>query len=195
MAPEWQQTDDGFIVIGPARILMATRSGVTYADALADVINKSTYAAVSPWFDVGHTSTPFEVSSGFSNVEAESQQAGTIDLGVGNWTHTARTTFMEENETVREVVGLAAATENSAGERVQQMVNEDYVTEYRIAALYLNESTQKMEGDLIHKAKWTGSDSTTAWSRGDTKVRPIEWRLFPDEEATDNAVYTHIWEP
>jgi len=192
---EWHRTDDGFIVQGPARVLMALKSGVTYADALSDIINKSTYAAVSPWIDVGHTATPFEVTSGFANVEAESQQAGVIDMGVGNWTHTARTTFMQESEQIREFMGLAAATENASGERVQQMINEDFVNEYRVAALYLDKTTEKIEGDIIHKAKWSGADSTTAWGRGDVKQRPIEWRLFPDEDAPDNSVYTHIWEP
>jgi hypothetical protein len=192
---EWHHYDDEFLIEGPVRILMAVRADTSYADQLSDIISKTTYDPVSPWFDVGHTATPFELSTGFDTVEAESQQAGVIDMGVGNWTHMARTSFMEESETIRTVLGHAAATENADGERAQQMINQDYVTEYRIAALKLNVTSGKIEGELIHKAKWSGSDSTSAWGRGDIKNRPIEWRCFPDEDAPNNAVYTHIWEP
>ena len=195
MMAEWHHTNDDFLLAGPVRVLMAPRATSSYADQLSDIISKTTYDVVSPWFDVGHTSTPFELSTGFATNEFESQQAGVIDQGVGNWTHMARTTLVQESETIRAVVGFAAATENADGERLQAMINQDYVTEYRIAALYLDETTGKIEGDIIHKAKWSGSDSTTSYGRGETKTRAIEWRCFPDEDAGSNAVYSHIWEP
>ena len=193
--PEWHHTDNTLLLAGPVRILMAARADSSYADQLSDIISKTTYDPVSPWFDVGHTSTPFELSDGFDTNEFESQQAGVIDQGVGNWTRMARTTLSQESETIRSVVGFASATENADGERLQAMVNQDYVTPYRIAALYLNELTGKIEGDLIHFAKLSGSDSTSSYGRGETKGRPIEWRCFPDEDAGSNAVYHHIWEP
>jgi len=192
---EWHHTDDDFIRQAPVRILMAERSATTYADAIGDIISKTTYDPVSPWFDVGHTNADLELSTGFATIDAESQQAGIIDLGVGTWTHTLRTSFMEESETIREVMGFGTATENAAGERLQAMINQDFVTEYRIAALRLDEETGKIEGDLIHKAKWSGADATTAWGRGTLKVRPVEWSCFPDEDAPDNAVYHYIWDP
>jgi len=191
---EWHQTDDSTVIMGPARVLLAEHSESSYADSIDDIINFATYAAISPWVDIGHTTGPFEITSGFSVADIESQQFGVVTQGNAQWAHMARTTLAEEREGIRTFMSMGLATENASGERVQNQVSEDFVTLYRIAALYLDNTTERVEGDIIHKAKWSGADSLTAWARGGQKIRPVEWTLFPDDDIPNNPVYNHLKE-
>jgi hypothetical protein len=185
------------VVGGPARILVAQRSATTYPELISDVLNLSTYQPVSPWVDLGHSSTPFAASDGFDTTEWVSQQGGIINTQIGNWNRTIAVTLMESrNNDVMDVVHEAdGRVTNTDGDEIVYFWDKAEVTEWRVAALNLQ--TSKTAGsniimDVFPNAKRSGSDSETAWDRDNAQTHSVELRPFPDPGVPFDANWYRI---
>ena len=96
---------DNNVVGGPARVLASKKSLTTYPTEISDVLNLETYEAQTNWFDVGHTTEPFNITDGFEVTDWESQQTGIINQQVGNWNRSISITVMEsKNNDVMDMV-------------------------------------------------------------------------------------------
>jgi len=194
----WNQgTEEANIVGGPARILVAARATQAYPELISDVINLSTYAAQSGWTDLGHSSTPFAQTSGFDTTEWESQQAGIINIQVGNWNRTITVSLMESrNDKVMEVVHEAGGqTANADGDDVKYMWDKSDITEWRVVAINLEEAGTAGSNiimDVFPFCKRSGADAETAWDRGNPQVHSLELRPFPDSGVPNQANWYRI---
>jgi len=111
-------------------VLVAERSVVAYPDLISDVLNLNTYDPAANWTDLGHTSTPFNFSDGFDTTNWVSQQAGIINVQIGNWNRTINVTFMEtKNNKVMDVVHEAdGRATNSDGDEIAYFWDKPDVT-------------------------------------------------------------------
>ncbi|MBD3260297.1 MAG: hypothetical protein GF334_01245 [Candidatus Altiarchaeales archaeon] len=194
----WREgTNRENVIGGPSRIIVSKRSVTTYPELISDVLNLSTYQPQANWYDLGHSSTPFANTSGFDTTEWESQQAGVIDIQVGNWNRTITVTLMEsKNDKVMEVVHEAdGQTTNADGDDVKYMWDKSDVTEWRVVAVNLQENDDAGSNivmDVFPNCKRSGADSETAWDRGNPQVHSLELRPFPDPSAPLDANWYRI---
>ncbi len=182
---------------GPARILVAKRSLTTYPELISDVLNLSTYEPAANWHDVGHTSEPFETSDGFATTDWISQQLGKINVQVGTWERTISVTLMEtDNDWVMDLAHEAAdRTTNADGDEVVYFLDQSDVTEWRVAAVNLQEggtSGQNIVMDVFPRCKRSGADSTTAWDRENPQTATLEMVPFPDGDLSNSANWYRI---
>lgn len=185
------------VIGGPARILISKRSETTYPELISDVLDLSTYAPQANWYDLGHTSEPFENTSGFDSQEWVSQQAGIINLQVGNWTRSISVTFMEtDNTKVMDVVHEAdGRAVNADGDEVIYMWDKTDVTEWRLVAVNLQEGQadgQNIIMDVFPRVKRSGSDATTSWDRENSQTHGTEFQPFPDPDVPYDANWYRI---
>lgn len=188
-------TDD--IVGGPARILVAQRSLSSYPELISDVLTLDTYQPVAPWVDLGHTSEPFESSEGFDETEWISQQQGRINVQVAQWNRNITVAFMQSRTNrVMDVVHEAdGRTTNADGDEVVYFWDQPDITEWRLAAINLQESRAagtNLTMDVFPKVKKAGADSTTSWDRDSAQMHSVELTPFPDTGVPLNANWYRI---
>jgi len=184
---------------GPARVIVALKSATTYPELISDVLNLTTYQPQANWTDVGHTSEPFNISDGFETTEWISQQAGRINIQVGNWNRTITFTMMQTlTDKVMDLAHEAdGRTTNADGDTVEYFWDKPEVTEWRVAALHLVEGASAAANlvmDVFPNCKRSGADSETAWDRGNPQTASVEMTPLPDEDAPYNANWYRIRE-
>ncbi len=189
--------DDTEVVGGPARILASKRSLTTYPELISDVLNLTTYAAQTSWFDLGHTTEPFTSSDGFDATDWESQQAGIINSQVGNWNRTIAVTLMQtKTDDVMDLAHeTAQRTTNAEGDEVEYFQDAADVTEYRVVAINLDsrfDAGANLTMDVFPRCKRTGADSETAWGRGDPQTHTLEMKPLPDVGVPNDANWYRI---
>jgi hypothetical protein len=194
----WRKgTDREKVVGGPARILVSQRSVTTYPETIGAVLNLTTYEPMPNWFDMGHTSTPFTNTSGFDTTQWVSQQAGIIDIQIGNWNRTLGVTFIEsKNEKVMDLVHEAdGRTVNADGDEVIYMWDKPDVTEWRVVAIHLDEkgtSGKNIIMDVFPNCKRSGADAETSWDRENPQGNSVEMIPFPDPDVPYDANWYRI---
>lgn len=190
-------TNEDNIFGGPVRILVAQRSLTAYPELISDVLNLATYNPAAGWTDAGHTSTPLALSNGFEVTDWVSQQAGIINQQVGNWNRSATVAFMESrNNIVLDLVHEADGRQtNSDGDQVDYFWNKPEVTEWRVAALFLDESVadgSNIVMDVLPRAKRNGAASETAWDRGNPQTHSVELTPLADPGVPYDAAWYRI---
>jgi len=194
----WQEgVNEGNIVGGPARVLVSKRSVTTYPELISDVLDLTTYQPQADWYDVGHTSEAFANTSGFDTTNWVSQQSGIINVQVGNWNRRISLTLMEgRNNTVMDLVHEAEGrTSNSDGDEVEYFYDKSNITEWRVAAISLQESEvagENMIMDVFPFCKRSGADSETSWSRSDPQTHTLEMIPFPEPDAPYDASWYRV---
>lgn len=182
---------------GPVRILAAPYATSSYPELLSDVLDLSTYVAVSPWTDLGHTSEPFESTDGFDTAEWISQQQGLINTQVTQWNRNITVTFMEgRNNLMVDIVHSPdnRDTNTDGDERVYYWDRPD-TTEYRLAALNLEDNRtdgSNITMDVFPKVKRSGADSANIWSREEPNTHSVELTPFPDPQTPFEANWYRI---
>jgi len=182
---------------GPARIIVALKSATTYPELISDVLNLTTYQPATNWTDVGHTSEPFNISDGFETTEWISQQAGRINIQIGNWNRNITFTMMQTlTDKVMDLSHEAQGrTTNADGDTVEYFWDVSEVTSWRVAAVHLVEGAtagSNIVMDVFPNCKRSGADSETAWDRGNPQTASIEMTPLPDEDAPLNANWYRI---
>lgn len=190
-------TEESNIVGGPARILVSERSVTSYPELISDVLNLDTYQPVTNWFDLGHTMTPLVSTSGFDTTNWVSQQAGIINVQVGNWNRAVTVTFMEsKNNKVMDFVHEAdGRTTNSDGDQVEYFWDKPATTEWRMVAINLKEdgtAGSNIIMDVFPFVKRSGADSETSWDRGNAQGNSVEMKPFPDTGVPFDASWYRI---
>jgi len=182
---------------GPARVLVSDHSVTSYPETIGDVLDLSTYDPATNWYDLGHTSEPFNIRDGFDTTEWVSQQLGIINVQVGNWNRTITVTLMEtDRDKVLYVAHEAdGRTTNADGDEVVYFWDKSDVTEWRVAALHLIEGQSDRVNivmDVFPRCKRSGADAETAWDRGNPQTASLEMVPFPDEDVPYDANWYRI---
>lgn len=182
---------------GPARILVAERATSSYPELISEVLDLSTYQPVAPWVDIGLTSEPFAISDGFESTDWISQQLGKINVQVGTWNRTITVTLMEsKRNAVMDIAHEAfGRTTNADGDEVVYFWDQSDVTEWRMAAINLQESGSagsNITMDVFPNVKRSGSDSETAWDRNNPQTHSLEVTPFPDTGVPNSANWYRI---
>jgi hypothetical protein len=191
--------DEDKILGGPARVLVSRKSVTTYPELISEVLNLTTYDPATNWLDVGHTSEPFNMTDGFETTEWISQQAGRINVQVGNWNRTISVTLMQTlTNTVMDLAHEAdGRTTNADGNTVEYFWDKPEVTKWRVAAIHLVEDASAAANivmDVFPFCKRSGADSETAWDRGNPQTASLEMTPLPDEDVPYNANWYRIRE-
>lgn len=192
-----QGVTTSYVIGGPGRVLVAATT-VSYPLKIADVINFSTYAPQANWFDLGHTSEPFTSTEGFETTDWISQQIGKINIQVGTWNRTIGITFLESKNTkVFDVVHETAErvtdpTGSAPTEQVSYHWDKPEVTEWRMAVLHYDFSTNKVTMDVFPRIKRSGADSEMAWDRGNPQAHGTEFVPLPDSDVPNTANWYRI---
>lgn len=182
---------------GPGRVLVARKSATTYPELISEVLNMTTYLPAANWNDVGHTSEPFNIADGFETTDWISQQAGRINIQVGNWNRNVAFTMMQTlTDVVMDLSHEAdGRTTNADGDTVEYFWDKPEVTEWRVAVIHLVEgasAASNMVMDVFPYAKRSGSDSETAWDRGNPQTASVEMTPLPDEDVPYNANWYRV---
>lgn len=191
--------DEDKILGGPARVLVSRKSVTTYPELISEVLNLTTYDPAANWLDVGHTSEPFNMTDGFETTEWISQQAGRINVQVGNWNRSISVTLMQTlTNTVMDIAHEAdGRTTNTDGDTVEYFWDKPEVTKWRVAAVHLVEDAAAAANivmDVFPFCKRSGADSETAWDRGNAQTASLEMTPLPDEDVPNNANWYRIRE-
>lgn len=185
------------VIGGPARILVADPTVMSYPTQMSEVIDFSTYQPMAGWIDVGHTSEPFESTNSFDTTDWISQQIGRINIQVGTWTRTISVTFMESrNQKVMDLVHQVDSREtNGAGELVTYFVDAADVSEWRMVAMHLDAKSDRITMDVFPRIKRSGADATTAWDRENPQTHGTEFSPLPDPDMDQQANWYRLEEP
>jgi len=116
---------------------------------------------------------------------------------VGNWNRRISLTLMEgRNNTVMDLVHEAEGrTSNSDGDEVEYFYDKSNITEWRVAAISLQESEvagENMIMDVFPFCKRSGADSETSWSRSDPQTHTLEMIPFPEPDAPYDASWYRV---
>ena len=190
--------DSDNVVGGPARIMIVKRADLTYPVDISDVIDLTTYQPVGLWQDAGLTQEAFAMTNSFETTDWPSQQLGVINIQVGDWTRNVSTSFMETlGDKIMEFVHERVSSEVTPGDAdtVDYFGDVTDVTEWRVAALYLNKNKAGGENiimDVFPRVKRGGDEASVEWSRTDAQIHTTSWRPLPEPEAPHQASWYRI---
>lgn len=176
--------DDNFIR-GAARLLWAGTT-VTFPDDLGDVVNLTTYEAMSGWNDLGATKTGITVTVNNTEETFDVDQIyGDIDSRPTGWECTVATALAEMT-----LEHLAFAWEGSSpttvGLEKQMGVGNPLVYTRRRLAVMFQKENGKIRGYIFRKVQRTPQESAVVYAKtGEQQTVPIRFRALADTSIAD----------
>lgn len=178
-------TDEAF-VRGPARLMYAAMSMV-FPSQISQVVNITTYAAISGWNDIGATKGGAQII--FNNAEEtfDIDQILTdiatlpTDVTLAVQTQIGQATldwldFAWEGDVV-----ATAGTADGGPQKSLGIGPFDVYTQYRLAVGFRRATTGKMRFAVFYKAQRSPQESTLTYNKtGEQQSIAVRWTILPD---------------
>lgn len=171
---------------GPARLMYATMS-MAIPSQIAQVINVSTYAALSGWNDLGSTKGGVTISYNNTEDELTIDQVNSPILTIPDASEMSVNTALAESTLTRlsfawegDVVTTNAAP--LAGPEVNTAFGPfDTYTQRRLAVGFRNPNSGKVTLWVFRQAQRAPQDSSITYlNTGDQITIPVSFRVLPD---------------
>lgn len=180
--------DDSFIR-GAARLMWAGTT-ITFPTKIGDVINLSTFDAMSGWNDLGATKTGIQLT--INNTEESfdvDQITGELRSEPTGWECSVGTQLAEMTLQRLQLAweGSAITTQNVDG-TVEDVVGFGQPTSYtqRILAVMFQRPNGKIRGYFFRKVQRTPQESSVTHSKTGEQISiPVRFRALPDLSQTD----------
>jgi hypothetical protein len=189
--PDFHRTfvNDESFIRGAARLLWAGTT-ITFPVKLGDVINLSTYDAITGWNDLGATKTGIQITVNNAEETFDVDQIfGDIDSRPTNWEVSVGTALAEMT-----VERLQIAWEGSTvltdivpepDEKEVGFGLPDSYTQRRLAVLF-KRPNDKIRGYLFRKVQRTPQESTVTHAKTGEQISvPVRFRCLPDLSISD----------
>lgn len=171
--------DDNFIR-GAARLLIAAITQ-TFPSNIDDIINASTYDAVSGWTDGGATKTGITITN--NNTEETfdiDQELTDIDSRPTGYEYSVATALAEADLEHMQLAWDAGAINTVGGER-QMGVGTPTVYVKRRLAVVFQKANGKLRAFVFRKAQKSPQESALAFNKtGEQQSIPVRWRALAD---------------
>lgn len=178
--------NDESFVRGPGRVLYANLS-MPAPTQIANVINLSTYAAMSGWTDVGATKGGVQITfnnseetfdvdqilSEIASLPTSSEMAVQTQLAQStlDWL-----SFAWEGDTV-----TTNASANGGPEKNTGFGPFESYTQRRLAVAFRRPTSGKLRLHFFHKAQRAPQESAVTYNKtGEQQSVPMRWRILPD---------------
>ena len=189
--PDFHRTfvnDDSFIR-GAARLLWAG-STVTFPTKLGDVINLSTYDAITNWNELGATKNGVQIS--INNTEEEfdvDQVLSALRTLPTNWECSVSTNLAEASlerlQIVWEGSDITTDVVPQPDEREMGFGVADAYIERRLAVLFARPNG-KIRGYLFRRVNRSPQESTINYAKsGEQQTVPVRFKALADTSITD----------
>jgi hypothetical protein len=175
----------GNLVKGAARIMYAASSQAK-PDSVGDVINTSTYTAMTGWFDLGATREGIQIT--VNNTETGfdvDQVAGLIGTSPENWECNVATNLAEVTLENLVIAWEGATVTTVSSEKITGFAGATAYTERRLAIMFQKPSG-KIVGYFFWRAVRAPQEGTLNFQKGgDAQVIPVRWNILADTTQTD----------
>jgi hypothetical protein len=177
-------TPDAFIR-GAARLLWAAATQA-FPTSLADIVNASSFDAMSGWNDLGGTKTGITITG--NNTEEEfdiDQDLGVIDSRPTGWEYTVATALSEMTLERMQLAWEAGPIATVGGERQMGVGQPAVYTRRRLAVLF-QKSNEKLRGFVFRRVQRTPQESSIAFNKaGEQQTIAVRFRALADTSVAD----------
>jgi hypothetical protein len=177
---------------GAARLMWA---GITVAfpTTIGDIVNLSTYDAMTNWFDLGATKGGVAISRNSTEETFDVDQIlANIDTRPVTWDQTIATA-MAESSLDRIQVAWEAGTKTTSGGEETIGVGDPTIYKQRRLAVLLRKDDGKLRAHVFRKVVRNATDSTITLNKtGDQITFPITFTALADTSITDVDTRTQV---
>jgi len=183
--------DDSFIR-GAARLMWAGTT-VSFPTTIGDIINLSTYDAMTGWNDLGATKGGITISRNNTEETFDVDQIlGEIDSRPVSWEQTVATAVAEATLARIQVAWEGGAITTSGGEEQMGVGDPVSYKKRRLAVLFRKEDG-KLRAHVFRKAQRSAAESAFTYNKtGDQVTFPITFRALADTSQTDPDLRTQV---
>jgi hypothetical protein len=177
---------------GAARLMWAGIT-VSFPSTIGDIVNLSTYDAMTNWFDLGATKGGVAISRNATEETFDVDQIlANIDTRPVTWDQTIATA-MAESSLDRIQVAWEAGTKTTSGSEEQMGVGDPTVYKQRRLAVLLRKDDGKLRAHVFRKAVRNATDSTITLNKtGDQITFPITFTALADTSISDVDTRTQV---
>ncbi len=184
-------TDDNFIR-GAARFLVAGTT-IAFPTGIADVINLSTFDAMSGWTDVGATKTGITITHNNTEETFDVDQIlGDIDSRPVSYEQTVATALAEVTLENFQLAWEAGAISTSGGFRTMGVGEPAVYTRKRLAVIF-QKANGKLRMHAFRKAQKSAQESAIPYNKtGEQQSIPVTFRALADTSISDVNTRTQV---
>lgn len=179
---------DNEFIRGAARLMWAG-STIAFPTTIGDMINLSTYAAMTGWNDLGATKTGVTITRNNTEETFDVDQLLTdIDSRPVSYTQTVATSLAEVNLQRLQVAWEAGTIVLSGGEEQMGVGEPTRYVKRRLAVLFLKDDN-KIRAHVFRKAQKSPQESALVYNKtGEQQSVPVLFTALADTSIAD--VYT-----
>jgi hypothetical protein len=180
-------TDDNFIR-GAARLLVAGTT-ISFPTAVSDVINLSSFDAMSGWVDVGATKTGITISHNNTEETFDVDQIlGDIDSRPVSYEQTVATALAEVTLENFQLAWEGGPISTSGGYRTMGVGEPAVYVRKRLAVIF-QKANGKLRMHAFRKVQHSAQESAIPYNKtGEQQSIPVTFRALADTSISD--VYT-----
>lgn len=176
--------DDNFIR-GAARLLLA---GITqsFPTTIGEIVNLSTYDAMSGWTDAGATKTGITITNNLSEETFDiDQELVDIDSRPTGYEYTVATALEEADLAHMQIAWEGGDITTSGGEEKMGIGTPLTYVKRRIAVVF-QKSDEKLRAFVFRKAQRTPQESAITFNKTGEQISiPVRWRALADASIAD----------
>jgi hypothetical protein len=180
----YQVNDDNFIR-GAARLLLAAVTQA-FPTSIGDVINLSSYDAMSGWTDAGATKTGITVTN--NNTEETfdiDQELVDIDSRPTGYEYTVATALAQVDLEHMQIAWDAGTIATVGSERQMGVGTPSVYVKRRLAVVF-QKANGKLRAFIFRKAQKTPQESAVVFNKtGEQQSVPVRWRALADASVAD----------
>jgi hypothetical protein len=184
-------TDDNFIR-GAARLLLANTT-IAFPTAIGDVINLSTFDAMTGWVDVGATKTGLTITRNNTEETFDVDQIlGDIDSRPVSYEQTVATALAEVTLESFQIAWSGGAI-TTVGSNRQIGIGEPAVYTRRRLAIVFQKANGKLRMHAFRKAQNSAQETAAAYNKtGEQQSLPVTFRALADTSISDVNTRTQV---
>jgi hypothetical protein len=183
--------EDTFIR-GAARLMWAGIT-VSFPTSISQIVNLSTYDAMTNWYDLGATKGGVAISRNSTEETFDVDQIlANIDTRPVTWDQTIATAMAEASLDRINIAWEAGSKSTSGGEETMGVGDPTIYKQRRLAVL-LRKDDGKLRAHVFRKVVRNATDSTITLNKtGDQITFPITWTALADTSITDVDTRTQV---
>lgn len=173
---------------GAGRVVYAA-SAQGFPDAIAEVINSTTFALASGWSDFGATTRDgITVTRGFDKdegVEVDQIAVNVLKGGVKNWRGQVSMTLLHSSLEMMKMAMEADDIQTNGSERYMDVGSPSLVSERRLAVIQKHSKTGKLRVLAFRKASLSPEELSMAFQSEEPTAIPISFDIEADLEIAE----------
>lgn len=183
---QYAVNDDNFIR-GAARLLLAGIT-VNFPSSIADIVNLSTYDAMTGWTDAGGTKTGITITNNLTEETFDiDQELVDIDSRPVSYEYTVATALAQSDLDHFQLAWEGGSIVTGATERQMGVGTRTTYIRKRIAVVF-QKSNDKLRAFVFRKAQRSPQESAITYAKtGDQMTVPVRWRALADSSIADNT--------